>query len=145
MEGLVMNLIWLLVIVGAAIVEAATVQLVSTWFVAGGAAALIGSLCSLSIFWQCVLFFGMTLLTLLVTRPLVKKATNFEKTPTGVDRYIGQTGEVIATIENLTGGGIVVVLGSTWTAKSEDGNTIEKGSKVKVERIEGVKLIVSAL
>ena len=33
-------------------------------------------------------------------------------------------------------------MGSVWTARSEDGHNIDKGEKVMVKAINGVKLIV---
>ena len=34
------------------------------------------------------------------------------------------------------------MLGSVWTARSADGSVIAQGARVKVEAIDGVKLIV---
>lgn len=47
-------------------------------------------------------------------------------------------------IDNLAGKGQVRVLGSVWTARSQnDGITIPMGQNVIVQKIDGVKLIVS--
>ena len=46
-------------------------------------------------------------------------------------------------VDNTEGTGIVKVEGSTWTARSSDGSRIEKGSNITVDRIDGVKLMVS--
>lgn len=145
MDNLAMSLIWLAVIIAAAVIEALTAELVSIWFVVGGAAGLIAALCGADITLQLCLFFGLTLLALLCTRPLVKRAARFEKTRTGADRYVGEQGEVTEEINNLTGTGQVVVLGSVWTARSADGSIILKDSFVTIDRIEGVRLIVSKL
>lgn len=135
--------IWLAIIILAVIVEAVTAQLVSIWFVAGGIAALIAGLCGAEIWLQVVLFALVTALVLIVTRPLVKRIMHFKKTDTNADRYIGKEGLVTETINNVEGTGRVTVLGSDWTARSSDDKQIAEGTPVLVERIEGVKLIVT--
>lgn len=136
---------WLAVIVVAAVAEAATVQLVSIWFVVGGVGALIAELCGAPLWLQWVIFAGVSTLALLVTRPLVKKLLSFKRTDTNADRYIGETGLVTIAISNSQGKGQVNVRGSIWTARSEDGADIPEGSPVLVKSIEGVKLIVTAV
>ena len=135
--------IWLAIIILAVIVEAVTAQLVSIWFLAGGIAALIAGLCGAEIWLQVVLFALVTALVLIVTRPLVKRIMHFKKTDTNADRYIGKEGLVTETINNVEGTGRVTVLGSDWTARSSDDKQIAEGTPVLVERIEGVKLIVT--
>ena len=133
---------WLAVIVVAAVVEGATAQLVSIWFVAGGVGALIADLCGADFWFQAVIFVVITALTLLVTRPLVRKLLDFKKVDTNADRYIGKVGIVITEINNTLGVGQVNVLGSIWTARSADGSIVEVGQQVLIKSIEGVKLIV---
>ena len=134
--------IWLAVVVIAAIVEGCTAQLVSIWIVAGGVAALVAQLCGAEIWLQAVIFVAVTFITLLATRPLVKRAMKFKKEDTNAGRYLGKSGIVIMEIDNAVGQGQVNVLGSIWTARSEDGNKIPEGTQVWVKSIEGVKLIV---
>ncbi len=137
--------VWLAVVVIMAIAEGMTAQLVSIWFVVGGVAALIASVCSAPIWLQVVLFIGVTLLTLIVTRPFVKKVMRFQKTETNADRYIGSDGLVILEINNELGQGQVNVSGSIWTARTVDNAILPVGARVRVENIEGVKLMVRAL
>ena len=137
--------VWLAVVVIMAIAEGMTAQLVSIWFVVGGVAALIASVCSAPIWLQVVLFIGVTLLTLIVTRPFVKKVMCFQKTETNADRYIGSDGLVILEINNELGQGQVNVSGSIWTARTVDNAILPVGARVRVENIEGVKLMVRAL
>jgi membrane protein implicated in regulation of membrane protease activity len=140
-----MPYIWLGVIIVMAVVEAASVQLISIWFVIGGIAALIASLITESIVIQLTVFILVTALMLVVTRPLVKKVMRFKKEDTNAGRYIGKVGTVILCIDNELGQGQVNVQGSIWTARSTDGSVIPKGANVAVERIEGVKLLVSVI
>lgn len=134
--------IWLAVIVGAAILEAVTVQLVSIWMVVGGIAALIANLLGAPIWIQTGTFAIVTTLTLAITRPLVKKLLNSKRVDTNAGRYIGKSGIVISEINNEKGVGQVTVMGSVWSARSESGALIAEGSNIQVLRIEGVKLIV---
>ena len=139
----VMPYIWLVVIVLSIVIEAATAQLVSIWFVAGGLAALIAGMCDAAIWLQILLFLLVTGIALLATRPLVKRMMHFKRTETNADRYIGKEGVVTVPIDNIQGTGQVMVLGSHWTARSVDGTPIPAGADVIVNRIEGVKVLVS--
>ncbi|WP_312693530.1 NfeD family protein [Caproiciproducens sp.] len=134
---------WLAVVIIAAVVEGLTAQLVSIWFVAGGVGALIANLCGAGFWVQTLVFVAVTALTLMITRPLVKKLMNFKKEETNADRYIGKKGIVIAEINNTLGVGQVNVLGSIWTARSEDDSVIKIGEHVLIKSIQGVKLIVA--
>lgn len=135
--------IWLAVIVLAAVLEGVTAQMVSIWFVVGGIGALIASLFHAPVSVQLALFSLLTAVTLAATRPLVKRIMNFKKTDTNAGRYIGQTGSVTVEINNTLETGQVNVLGSVWTARSADGTVIAVGKQVRVQAIEGVKLMVT--
>lgn len=134
--------VWLLVLVGLIILEAATVQLVAIWFVSGSLAAMIASMFNLSISWQLVLFVVFSGLSLLFLRPLIAGKLETRKIPTNADMVIGKTAVVIEKIDNDLAQGRVKVSGLDWTARSYDKSVIEKGSKVGVCAIDGVKLIV---
>ena len=60
-----------------------------------------------------------------------------------LDRAIGTPARVTEDIDNEAGTGAVYVDGKTWTARSSDGSVIPIGTKVTVERMEGVKLFVT--
>lgn len=139
-----MAFIWLGVALVMGVLEATTLQLVSIWFVLGGISAAITCVFTDDILVQVAVFICVSLVALLVTRPLVKKFTHFKKTETNADRYIGKTGKVILEINNELGQGQVNVEGSVWTARSINGNVIIPiDANVKVNSIEGVKLIVT--
>jgi len=134
--------VWLAVLVLFVIIEAITVQLVTIWFATGALAGLITALCSGPIPLQIALFVVVSVLALVLTRPLVKKMTQTHFSPTNADRFIGQNGIVTRRIDNLQASGEVRVKGSTWTARSTDDSIIEEKETVTVRRIDGVKLIV---
>ena len=62
--------------------------------------------------------------------------------PTNADRYIGKTAVVVRSIDNDMAEGLVKVDNQKWTARSESGEKIPQGTRVKVVAIEGVKLLV---
>lgn len=137
-----MTIIWLVLAVLMAVVEACTVQLVSVWFAIGGAAACITSLITDNIIIQVAVFVGVSAIALIATRPLVKKIRKKGSEPTNADRYIGKTAVVITEIDNENASGMVKVDNQKWTARSAGGEKIPEGASVTVTAIEGVKLIV---
>ena len=139
-----MMIFWIVLLVVLIIVEAVTAQLVTIWFAAGAAAALVAELCGLQQWLQWVIFIAVSAIALVATRPLVRKVTNKTVQPTNADRCIGQTAVVTEDIDNIEGKGQVHVNGVTWTARSSDGSVFRKDERVTVEKIEGVKLIVKA-
>lgn len=136
-----MTLFWLLAFVAFAIVEAATVQLVSIWFAIGSLAALIVSLFQGSVWLQAVCFLIVSAAALVLTKPLVKKMSKKHKA-TNADRIIGTICKVTEDIDNIAATGAVFVQGKTWTARSRTGEPIQADSLVLILAIEGVKLIV---
>lgn len=123
-------------------VEAATAGLVSIWFAAGAVAGLIAAWLGAGVAAQVVLFAVVSAAALAVTRPLVRRYAAGKAVPTNLDRVLGDTGRVTETIDNARSAGAVYVDGKTWTARSADGSVIPAGTRVIVERIEGVKLLV---
>ena len=75
----VMQYIWIAAIVLLAILEGATAQLVCIWFVIGGIAALVTSIFTDVIWIQLTVFVAVSILSLLITRPLVKKCDVLSK------------------------------------------------------------------
>ena len=138
-----MYIIWVAAILILGVLEGITVQLVSIWFVFGAVAALVASVCGANLIVQIIVFIAVSVISLLVTRPLVKKKLTANKQPTNADRCLGQDGVVCEKIDNLEPSGLVKVDGKIWTARTADGSIIEPESIVKIEKIEGVKLIVS--
>lgn len=138
-----MIFIWLGLTVVFAVIEAATAQLATVWFALGSLASLILAACGVkSVTAQVIVFVAVSVITLIATRPFVKKIIRKRVEPTNADRNIGETGITVAEINNICGTGEVNLKGTVWTARSVDGSVIPKGVQVTVQRIEGVKLIV---
>lgn len=134
-----MALIWFIAFVILLIIEMVTINLVSIWFAIGAIASMITTFITDSILIQIVVFLIVSVISLLLTKPLMKKFKKFDFQPTNSDRVIGKIGEVVKKISKNEYGE-VKVFGNIWTATSDD--VIDVGSKVKVVSIDGVKLIV---
>ena len=135
--------IWLGVLVLSCVVEAATAALVSIWFAAGALAALVTALCGGQLWLQVLVFFVLSIAVLVCTRPLAKRLTNQKKTATNAAALLYRSGYVTQEINNLKSTGNVQVNGQIWAARSlDEDEVIPAGAEVKIERIEGVKLIV---
>ena len=137
-----MPVIWGVLLVVFLIVEGATAGLTSIWFAVGALASLICALLHAPLWLQIVCFFAVSIVVLILTRPLVRKYINGKTEATNADRVIGQTGVVTEDIDNLSARGAVHIGGKTWTARSVSGEIIPAQTLVRAEAIEGVKLIV---
>ena len=136
--------IWIGALVLFIVLEAATAGITSLWFVLGSLAALGIAVLGWAEWLQVGVFLTVSLTTLFLLRPLVKKYIDPKKERTNVDALIGQQGLVLEKIDNLSGEGRVKLGGMEWSARSETGETIEVGTVIQVEKIEGVKVFVTA-
>ena len=137
-----MAYVWISIAVIMAIYEMATVQLVTVWFVVGATCAAISTIFVDDITIQFVIFVAVSLVTLIATRPIVKKfRKSTVKVSTNADRLVGEVGTMKADLTDSDEVGQAKVLGGIWSAKTND-PPLKKGDKVKVLAIEGVKLIV---
>ena len=138
-----MTVVWLAAMIALLVVEAAAPGLVSIWFALGALAAMISSLMDAPLWLQFVWFFLISIVSLVLTRPLAKKYVNGRAVATNADMAIGQDCIVTETIDNVRGTGAVSVGGKVWTARmAEPDGRAEKGAVLRAVRIEGVKLIV---
>lgn len=133
--------VWLIVFIVLTAIEMATFQLVTIWFAVGAVAAFITSLFSTSLEIQLIVFLAVSMLLLILVRPIAGRFLQ-----TNVDSLIGDYATVTARIHNQEGFGKAVIRGQEWTAATEkDDEIIEAGSRVVVTGIRGVKLIVAKI
>ena len=130
---------WFIAFVILLVIELVTVNLVTIWFAIGAVAAIITTIFTDSVLIQSIVFVVVSVIALLITKPLIKKFKRFEVEPTNSDRVIGKVGEVTKKI-GKNKYGEVKVYGNTWTASSKQ--VINVGERVKVLAIDGVKLVV---
>ena len=131
---------WLVIILILSFVEIITVNLVTIWFVASAALALLVSLFVDSFYIQFLVFGIAGLIIMVLTRPILKKLLTKDKTKTNLDRVIGMTGICTEEISSKNDVGEVKVDGKRWSAISS--TKIKKGDEVIITKIDGVKLIV---
>lgn len=134
---------WIVLLVVFIAVEAATMGLTTIWFAGGAVAGFIASILGGNVVVQIILFFVVSILLLIFTRPFAAKYINKDKVRTNVDGLIGEKAIVTQPIDNLAATGEVQLDGKVWTARAEEENIkIPAGETVSVVKISGVKLIV---
>ena len=140
--------LWLGAIVLFGVAEMVTESMVSIWFVAGSLAALAACVAGWTLggltpeATQVLIFALVSAAALVLTRPLVRRFMTKPHVPTNLDRVLGMIAKVTEPVDNDRASGAVYVDGKTWTARSADGSVIPAGTQVKVQKIEGVKLLV---
>lgn len=138
-----LSIIWLIVLVVCLAVEISTLGLASIWFAGGALLAMLIAMIGGPLWLQVLIFLVTSVVLLIFTRPIAMKYFNKNREKTNVDSKIGKQAIVTVTIDNLKGEGQIVTEGMEWTARSLDSSVIEEGSVVTIEKIEGVKAIVS--
>ncbi|MCI9663280.1 MAG: NfeD family protein [Lachnospiraceae bacterium] len=138
-----MTTIWLIVFVACVAIEIVTMGLTTIWFAGGSLMAAVVSAIGAPLWLQLILFFGVSLLLLYLTRPIAVKYFNKDRVKTNAESLVGQQAIVISEIDNLQGIGQVTVNGQEWTARNARGNErLSVGSVVYIRAISGVKLMV---
>lgn len=136
-------ILWIVVMIATIVIEAATMGLTTIWFSGGALIALIVEMLNGSVYLQILAFLVISLFLLCFTRPLAVKYFNRERTRTNLDGLIGKQAVVIVSVHNLNETGRVVVEGKEWMARSTDvSRTFEEGEIVRIQSIQGVKLMV---
>ncbi len=138
-------ILWLALFIVFLMAEASTVAVISLWFALGALAAMIASLLGGEFWLQAVLFFAVSAVLLLALRPLTKKFLNPKITRTNIDAIVGTKGIVTQEITNDLSVGQVKLNGMEWSARSTSGEIISAGTMIQVDKVEGVKVFVSAL
>lgn len=134
---------WLAIFVILLIIEIVTMGLTTIWFAGGALAAMAAGLIGFGTGIQILVFLVVSILLLVLTRPIAVKYFNQERQKTNAESLIGQQALVLEDIDTLQSAGLVEVRGQEWSAKTDkpDGR-IAKNKVVVIEGIQGVKLIV---
>lgn len=136
---------WLIVFIILIVIEIFTMGLTTIWFAGGALAALLMAFIGLSLPVQVGVFIIVSVILLVVTRPIAVKYFNKERLKTNADSLIGQQALVLQDVDTLHAAGLVGVNGQEWSARTEEPNGfIPKDRIVLIEGIRGVKLIVKA-
>ena len=116
---------WLLAAVGFLALEGMTFSMVSVWFAAGSAAALLCCLFTHSFRVQAVVFIAVSAVCLLAFKPLAKRLHK-QPTPTNGDRALGREAVVL-------------------TRCATPGDTLTPGQACRVTEIHSTLLIVEPI
>ena len=136
------SITWLIILALLIFIEIITLGLTTIWFAGGALVAFIVSLFFDNLLVEIILFLIVSLLLLFFTRPYIVRHFNPKRIKTNYEGLVGKEALVTITINNIMAEGQVIVDGQEWTARSAKGDIIEKGTKVTVQDISGVKLIV---
>lgn len=135
-------IIWGLAFVILTIIEIQTIQFVSIWLALSALVTMFLAIANIAFWQQILIFVVISTILLLLTRPIAKKLNATKKVETNGKLDIGKSAIVIEEIDTLQTRGRVTLNGVDWTARSSDATFIPVGTTVKVENIDGSKLIV---
>lgn len=134
---------WLILLIVCLVMEAATLGLTTIWFAGGALVAMVVALLGGPVWLQLLLFFVVSLVLVVFTRPVATKYFNRDRLKTNAESVVGQQAVVTAEVDNVKEAGAVLVHGQEWSARGVDEYPrIAKDTIVVVEAIEGVKLYV---
>lgn len=137
------SIYWLILLAVLLVIEIVTLGLTTIWFAGGALMATIVSTLGLSIGVQWFVFFGVSILMLIFTRPWALRYVNDHRSKTNYEGVIGKVVRITERVDNFNQTGTAVVNGQEWTARSEgDGVILNPEDKAVVVNITGVKLIV---
>lgn len=137
------TIVWFVLLIILVLAEASTVMVVSLWFAAGALVAMITSMLGGPLWLQILLFIAVSGTLLYTLRPVLKKFFTPKLTRTNVDAVIGEEGITMVAVDNLMAQGKVKLNGMEWSARSTSGENIPENVKVRIDRVEGVKLYVT--
>ena len=134
-------IIWLILLIGFVVLEAATVQLLCIWFAAGALAAMVVNLLGGALWLQVLVFFTVSIVLLATLWPMARKHLKAKAVATNADALVGKLCRVTEEIDPVEGGRVKVG-DVTWSARSESAQGIPTGSMVRILKIQGAKVLV---
>ena len=137
-----MVLVWIIIAVVFAVIEGIVSGLLTIWFTIGGAVAAALAAFGVPIPVQVIVFFAVSLVLLIFTRPILVKNLKVGREKNYTEQLEGKPGLVVEAIEPFKSGQVKVG-GIVWTSVGENEQfEAPAGSMVEIVRVEGVKLIV---
>lgn len=139
-----MTIMWLILAIILFIIEAVTINMVCIWFGIAAVASMLSTYVTSNIYIQWLVFIVTAIFSLLLFRPIAKKAVTSPKERTNSLSLIGRTARLTEEITEHKRGRLTVG-DISWTAVSSTGEHIAKGEKVKIISISGNKLVVERI
>lgn len=139
--------IWLMLAILLLIVEIFTTTFLTASLAVGCLAVGIVSYLGFDINYQLIVFSIGSIVAFFGARPFMIKYAyrNGENVKTNMDALIGQIGRVNETIDPASGRGRVIVSGDDWKAESLHNQSIKKGDKIRVIKVQSTTLIVEVV
>ena len=130
-----MLLIWLGVVIVTLIIEIITQGLTTIWFSIGAAVAAVTTVWDISLWWQIGVFVVVSVIVMLLVRPIAKRWMKTSITPTNVDQMLHEEAIVIEEINNSANTGRVRLRDVDWVARTDDETVIHVNTIVSILRI----------
>ena len=129
------------------IAEIITTGFLVFWLGIAGLITMCVSFFTDNLMIQASIFVILSAVLILATKPFVNKFVNKKETTEKTNAFsiIGKTAIVIKDIDSINGVGQIKVDGEVWSAEGINGSNIEKGTKVEVKEIDGVRAIVAPI
>ena len=138
--------LWQWIWVGAAVVLAIGELLTAGFFLlpfaVGAAAAAILAFLGLGLVWQLLAFTLVAVVFLAVLQRFAREESDYKPGVAGADRYAGRAALVIEDIDWEAGTGQVRMETEDWRATTEDHSSVARGTRVRVIRVTGTRLVV---
>ena len=112
------------------------------WFGVGAIVAGILALIGLNPIWQWTAFIVVSGVLFAVSRRFAEKFSRKQPPGIGADRLIGKEGIVLEDIDNIENVGSVRIDKEIWRADSDSGETIKKGDRIVVVKLDGTHVVV---
>lgn len=138
--------IWVAVFVLALVLEACTQDIVSIWFSLGALVCICISNTGIPYWGEIIIFSIISMVTLILTRPLVKKMLDRNIRSTNTDEFIGKKVCVCKKISKYDPGEVKIndVIYTAILAE-DDNSAIELNSIVEILTLKGNKVVVKQI
>ncbi|WP_407425590.1 NfeD family protein [Treponema sp.] len=133
---------WLCVMVASLVIEAVTFSLTTVWAAFSALIMIFLSRTPIPLRWQFLIFFLVTIILMIFTRPFAVKKLKLGRVTTNVNSLDGQEVLVLKKITQFEKGEVKSSNGVLWNAMPEENSEIPKGAVCEVVRVEGNTLVV---
>ena len=145
MFSLPMWITWLILCGFFFLIEIFTISFLMFWPGVAAFVAFILAILEVPTNIQVTVFAILSIVLILLTKPLTSKLFKTKDHITNVRSIIGKRGVVLKTIDNLNCKGQVKVSGEIWSAISSTDEIITVDTKIEIEAIDGVKVKVKKI
>jgi membrane protein implicated in regulation of membrane protease activity len=135
---------WLALVVLFSVIELCTFGLTTVWFALSALVMVFLSFLPIPFTGQLAIFLAVAILLLVFTRPVAVRKFMVGKVKTNVEALAGSHALVTRAIGEFETGE-VKINGQIWSARVEDGGSLEAGTRCEVVSIEGAHAVVRPL